>query len=124
MNALKRRELKAQETKQVLDLAKFIVDKAVDLVSNPAVSLVGGFTLVNLAENKVIGVTKNDRLIRRVNFWGTMFPQFIDEFTDTTIPAGTPLTLLTPDQANLARVALVALASGGLVSNLAEVLKK
>jgi len=127
MNALKRRELKAQENKQLLDVASKAAGGALKLLTQPAVALVGGFVLTNLAENIVIGKTQTERVIVEQQWWQHLFPMwslFIPDTKETTIPAGQPLTLLTKDQANVARAALVALASGGLLTSIKDVIGK
>jgi len=121
-----RRELQLKEREQLISLGKFGIDKAVDVISNPAIALVGGFILTNLAQNKVIGYTTSDQKSIDKNWWNIIFPQWsllIPDETEHTLPAGSVKTLLTEDQANIARAGLVALASSGLVSNLAGLVK-
>lgn len=122
----KRREIELQERQQLIDVGKWGVEKVLDVITSPAIALVGGFALTNYAQNKVIGYTTTDNKTYNFNWWNAVFPQwslFIPDFTEQNIPAGNPMTILTPDQANLARAALVALASSGLVGNIAGILK-
>lgn len=126
MNVAKR-ELQLKERQQFIDIGKFGVDKAVELVSNPAIALVGGYLLTNLAQNKVIGYTTADQTTISRNWLDVLFPMFstfIPDYTERTVPAGTPLTLLTDDQANICRAALLALASSGVVKDVAGLFTK
>lgn len=123
---VEKRKVQLQERQQLIDLGKWGVDSVVKLASNPAFTLVGGFILTNMAENTVIGKTSVDDTTIDYNWWNVVFPQWSIFFPDKethTIPAGSPVTLLTKDQANVARAALVALASSGLVGSLTGLLK-
>jgi len=112
---------------------KYLLDKGTDalkVLANPVTMLVGGFALTTVLEHTKIGVTDNDTKEVKVNWWPTLLGPlglllFPDAGKVTDIPAGSPVYVLSEDQANVCRGALVALAAGqsGLL-NLAGSLMK
>jgi len=121
---------KTEREQKTWDRLTWGIDKLTPLIVNPVTAYVSGFVLANVLENTVIGHTSQDKTKTIINpagaAVGMTFPwllPFMELRKEINAPAGTPITALTSDQAQVLRAGLVAMAVGqsGMLSQAGNV---
>ena len=123
--------MNAEKEKAQWEKTKYFGDKIAALVANPVMLLVGGFAATNILQHTKyaeVEVMEDTTVTADENRWiKLVFPQWGIFFPPKTVVyrAGTkiPMTVLTDDQANLARTALLAYAGASGLSGVMDILK-